>query len=58
LSVTGQVKKVSVQQSSGNKRFDNSVKSAIYKAESFQMPNDKELLAEVLSGFLLDFGED
>jgi TonB family protein len=58
LYANGQVKRVAVEQSSDNKLFDESAKNAVYKADFFQMPNDKELLQEVLEGFPVHFGDE
>lgn len=57
LSVSGQVKKVSVQQSSGNKFFDDAAKNAVYKAQPFQLPDKEVLCQKLLKGFPVYFGD-
>lgn len=58
LSANGQLKKASIQQSSGNKFFDESAKSAVYKAERIQIPDDEKLRQKMQEGISLHFGNE
>lgn len=58
LSANGQVKKAAIEQSSGNKLFDDSAKNAVYKAGQFQIPDNEELRRKVLEGISVPFGDE
>lgn len=59
LNSSGQVKKALVKQTSGNSMFDESAVNAVYKSNHFQMPDDKQLLQEiVLEGLAVNFGDE
>ncbi len=58
LSASGQIKKVVVSKSSGNKLFDDSAKDAAYKAESFQLPEDEMVRQKMLAGISVHFGDE
>jgi colicin import membrane protein len=57
LNKNGQVKKAFVEKTSGNKLFDESASNAVYKAEPFDMPNDKKILEEALESFPVKFDD-
>lgn len=59
LDTQGRIKNLFMEQTSGNKIFDDSAKKAIYQANDFQIQGIKTLPPEiVLEGFSINFGEE